>query len=74
MTAWYFGERQETFDLFGANRAPGYWGSAANGSYRLTKHVMPFLRVENVANSLYQEVLGYNALSRNILGGARFEW
>jgi vitamin B12 transporter len=74
MTAWYFGERQEEFDLFGANRAPGYWGTSANGSYRLTKHVTPFVRVENVANSLYQEVLGYNALSRNILGGARLEW
>jgi len=74
ITAWYFGERQEEFDLFGVNRAPGYWGTAANGSYRLTKHVTPFVRVENIANSLYQEVLGYNALSRNILGGARLEW
>ncbi len=74
MTAWYFGERQEEFDLFGVNRAPGYWGSSANASYRISKHVTPFLRVENVTNSLYQEVLGYNSLSRSIRGGARLEW
>lgn len=73
-TAWYFGERQEQFDRFGVNRAPGYWGSSASASYRLTKRVTPFLRVENLANSLYQEVLGYNNLARNVLGGARFEW
>ena len=58
MTAWYFGERQEEFDLFGVNRAPGYWGSSGNASYKIDKHVTPFLRVENVANSSYMEVLG----------------
>jgi len=30
--------------------------------------------VENVTNSRYQEVLGYNNLSRNIRGGTRLEW
>jgi outer membrane receptor protein involved in Fe transport len=74
ITAWYFGEHQEQSDLFGVNRAPGYWGSMASGSYRLSKHVYPFLRVENVTNSLYQEVLGYNNLSRSIRGGTRLEW
>jgi vitamin B12 transporter len=74
ITAWYFGEHQEQSDLFGVNRAPAYWGSMASGSYRLSKHVFPFLRVENVTNSRYQEVLGYNNLSRNIRGGTRLEW
>jgi len=74
ITAWYFGEHQEQSDLFGVNRAPGYWGSMASGSYRLSRRVVPFLRVENIANSLYQEVLGYNNLSRSIRGGARLEW
>ena len=74
MTAWYFGEHQEQSDVFGVNRAPGYWGSMANASYRASKHVVPFLRVENVANSRYQEVLGYSNLSRSIRGGTRLEW
>ena len=74
ITAWYFGEHQEQSDLFGVNRAPAYWGSMASGSYLLSKHVVPFLRVENVTNSLYQEVLGYNNLSRSIRGGTRLEW
>jgi vitamin B12 transporter len=75
MTAWYFGEHQEQSDTtFGINRAPAYWGSMASGSYRLSKHVSPFLRVENVTNSRYQEVLGYNNLSRSIRGGTRLEW
>jgi vitamin B12 transporter len=74
ITAWYFGEHQEQSDLFGVNRAPAYWGSMASGSYRLSKYVYPFLRVENVANSRYQEVLGYNNLSRSIRGGTRLEW
>jgi outer membrane receptor protein involved in Fe transport len=74
ITAWYFGEHQEQSDTFGVNRAPAYWGSMASGSYRLSKHVFPFLRVENVTNSRYQEVLGYSNLSRSIRGGTRLEW
>jgi vitamin B12 transporter len=74
ITAWYFGEHQEQSDTFGVNRAPAYWGSMASGSYRLSRHVFPFLRVENATNSRYQEVLGYNNLSRVIRGGTRLEW
>ena len=74
ITAWYFGEHQEQSDTFGVNRAPAYWGSMASGSYRISKHVFPFLRVENVTNSRYQEVLGYSNLSRSIRGGTRLEW
>ena len=74
MSAWYFGEHQEQSDVFGINRAPAYWGSMASGSYRISKHLFPFLRVENVTNSRYQEVLGYNNISRSIRGGTRLEW
>jgi len=36
--------------------------------------VAPFLRIENLLNSRYQEILGYPALSRSIHGGLRLQW
>ncbi len=72
--ATFVGERQETSDTFGATRNPGYQFVWASGSYRLTKHVSPFFRAENLANERYQEVLGYSSLSRNFRVGARIEW
>jgi vitamin B12 transporter len=72
--ATFVGERQETSDTFGATRNPGYQFVWASGSFRLTKHVSPFFRAENLANERYQEVLGYSSLSRNFRAGARIEW
>ena len=67
------GERQDQ-DLFGVTRSRGYQNVYAAGSLRLNRNVVPFLRVENLLNSRYQEILGYPALSRSAHGGLRVEW
>jgi len=67
------GERQDT-DLFGVTRNPGYQHVYLSGGLRLNRHLTPFLRVGNVLNARYQEVLGYSAPSRSITGGVRVEW
>jgi outer membrane cobalamin receptor len=67
------GERQDQ-DLFGVTRNRGYQSVYATGSFRLNRNVTPFLRIENLLNSRYQEILGYPALSRGIHGGLRLEW
>jgi outer membrane cobalamin receptor len=46
----------------------------ADASWKATKHVMPFIRVNNLLNANYQEVLGYQALSRNGAIGAKITW
>ena len=67
------GERQDT-DLFGVTRNRGYQHVYATAGVRLNRRVTPFLRVGNLLNSRYQEVLGYSAQSRSVVGGARLEW
>jgi vitamin B12 transporter len=77
---WWFqtgatlvGERQDQ-DLFGVTRCRGYQTVYAAGSFRLRRNLVPFVRVENLLNSHYQEILGYPALSRSVNGGVRLEW
>jgi len=72
--ARFIGERQDADFTFGVTRNPGYEFAYASASYQLNKHVMPVLRVDNLLNERYEEVLGYQALSRNILGGVRIVW
>ncbi|HOL71267.1 MAG TPA: TonB-dependent receptor [Bryobacteraceae bacterium] len=67
------GERQDT-DLFGVTRNPGYQAVYAAGSLRLHPHVTPFLRLDNLLNQRYSEILGYPAPSRSVHGGLRLEW
>ncbi len=73
--ARFVGERQEDdFVFFAINRNPGYTFVFVRGSWQATRHVAPFVRVENLLNADYQEVLGYAALSRNATGGVRLTW
>lgn len=73
--ARFVGERQEQdFVFFAINRNPGYTFVFADGSWKATKHFMPFVRVSNLLNADYQEVLGYPALSRNGSAGMRITW
>jgi vitamin B12 transporter len=70
----FVGERQDADFTFGVTRNPGYENIYASASYDLAKHFTPFLKVNNLLNERYEEVLGYQALSRNILGGVRIHW
>jgi vitamin B12 transporter len=70
----FIGERQDADFTFGVTRNPGYQNIYASASYDLAKHFTPILRVDNLLNERYEEVLGYQALSRGILGGLRIHW
>jgi vitamin B12 transporter len=67
------GERQDT-DILGITRNAGYQTMYAGGSYKLNRHVTPYLRIENLLDARYCEVLGYPAPARHIAGGMRLEW
>ena len=72
--ARFVGERGDEDFVFGVNRNSGYQSLFADGSYRATKHLEPFIRVQNALNEDYQEALGYSALSRTEIGGLRITW
>jgi vitamin B12 transporter len=71
--ASFLGERQDS-DPFGVTRAPSYAVAYAAGAYNVNRYVQPFIRVDNLANSRYEEVLGYSSLSRTIRGGLKLQW
>jgi len=69
------GERPDSnFVLPGVTSVAGYNYVFLNGSWRATRHVAPFLRIDNVLNERYQEVLGYAALRRIAAGGVKLTW
>jgi vitamin B12 transporter len=70
----FVGQRQDADFTFGITRNPGYENIFASASYDIAKHFTPFLRANNLLNERYEEVLGYQALSRGILGGVRVHW
>jgi vitamin B12 transporter len=73
----FVGERQDSdgFTFNNAiNRNPGYENVYASASFDAYKHVTPVLRLENLLNERYEEVLGYQALSRSVIGGVRIHW
>lgn len=71
--AVFVGERQDN-DLFGVTRNPGYQNVYAALSWRSPWRLVPYLRVENLLNARYHEVLGYSNLSRAVYAGVRLEW
>lgn len=72
--ATFTGERQDYEYYLGVSRNPGYQNVYAACSYQINPHLAPYLRVENLLNSRYDEVWGYSCRARGIRGGVRFEW
>jgi outer membrane cobalamin receptor len=70
----FVGERQDADFIFGVTRTPGYQNIYAAASYDIAKHFTPIVKVNNLLNERYEEVLGYQALSRGIIGGVRIHW
>jgi vitamin B12 transporter len=68
------GERRDDDFVFGVNRNQGYEYVFISGSWQATRHIAPFVRIENAADELYQEALGYSSLSRAAYGGLKFSW
>jgi vitamin B12 transporter len=71
--ATFAGESQDQ-DLFGVTRVGGHQTVYVAGELRVHRNVIPYVRVENLTNQRYQEILGYPAASRGVNGGLRFEW
>lgn len=67
------GERQDN-DLFGVTRNPGYQSVYAALTVRRFRRWVPYVRVENLLNARYHEVLGYCNLARTLTAGVRLEW
>lgn len=70
----FVGERQDADFTFGVTRNPGYQNIFATASYDIAKHFTPMLKIDNLLNERYEEVLGYQALSRIVIGGVRVHW
>ena len=70
----FIGERQDSDYVLGITRNPGYGNVYASGSWQLSKNFAPFLRIDNLLNERYAEVLGYPSLTRNAIGGVRVTW
>jgi outer membrane cobalamin receptor len=70
----FVGDRQDADFVFGITRNPAYASAFLSASYRVTNHVTPFIRIDNLTDEKYAEVLGYPALSRNAIGGLRLTW
>jgi vitamin B12 transporter len=70
----FVGERQDEDFVFGINRNPGYQYVFLSASYQATKHLTPFVRIQNALDQQYQEALGYSALARTATGGLRIAW
>ena len=67
-------ERQDSDYTFGITRNPGYGTMFLSASFTVNKHFTPYLRMDNLLNERYEEVLGYTALSRSAIGGVRVAW
>jgi len=75
LNSTFVGERQDSDGVgFGIVRNPRYEKVDLGGSYSLRPSIDLFIRVENLLNRRYAEVLGYTALSRNALAGVNFRW
>lgn len=70
----FMGERHDINGSFAVDNNPGFENVYASASYDVTKHLTPVLRLDNLLNENYQEVLGYPALSRSVIGGVRIHW
>ena len=71
----FVGERQDSDGVgFGIVRNPRYQKMDLGGSYALGSSIDLILRIENLLNRRYEEVLGYTALPRNALAGLNVRW
>jgi vitamin B12 transporter len=71
----FVGERQDSDGVgFGVVRNPRYQKVDIAGGYALHTSVDLTLRIENLLNRRYEEVLGYTALGRNALVGMVVRW
>lgn len=70
----YVGERADLDPVTGAPAEnPGYVRIDLAARWQALHWLAPYARLENVANRIYSEVLGYPALGRTFIGGVALE-
>lgn len=67
------GERLDSAFAPGVYNA-GYVRVDLRGSYRLNENVQAFVRLENLTNQRYEEVLNYGTAGRSLYGGVNVTW
>jgi vitamin B12 transporter len=67
------GQRDDSMAVFPFSRVTnsGYTTIDVNVQYRLA-HVSPFVKIENLRNAAYQEVVGYASPGRRVILGVKF--
>ncbi len=67
------GARDDSMAIFPFSRVTnsGYTTIDVNVQYRLA-HVSPFVKIENLRNAAYQEVVGYASPGRRVIVGVKF--
>lgn len=71
----YVGERTDVDPVtFGRAENPDHLRVDLAARWKVLAWLAPYARVQNVADEEYQEVLGYPAPGRTLIGGVAFEW
>ena len=71
----YVGERADVDPVsFGRAENPDYLRVDLAARWKVLTWLAPYARLQNVADEGYQEVLGYPAPGRTLIGGVAFEW
>ena len=67
------GEREDSMAVFPFSRVTNraYTTIDANVQYRLS-HLTPFVKIENLQNTRYEEVVGYASPGRRVIVGVKF--
>jgi vitamin B12 transporter len=53
---------------------PGYMRIDVRGGYKVTENLQAFLRLENLTNERYEEILNYGTAGRSVYGGVKVTW
>jgi vitamin B12 transporter len=53
---------------------PGYLRVDLRGNYRINDNAQAYLRLQNLTNERYEEVLNYGTAGRSIYGGVKVTW
>jgi vitamin B12 transporter len=69
----FVGERLDSAFAPGVFNA-GYMRADLRTSYRLSDNVQVYLRLENLTNERYEEVLNYGTAGRSLYGGVKVTW
>lgn len=71
--ALFVGERLDSAFAPGVFN-PGYMRIDVRGNYQVNANLQAFLRLENITNERYEEVLNYGVAGRSVYAGLKVSW